>query len=247
MSMHARATHWLGTAALVISLACGQTAPSTPTPTLPPPPPPGQPASTTYTVSGTVFEHAISGVRPQAGVPVRVRVWGATPVLLDGVSDSAGRYEISGVPQTRAAITIAPPSQSDYRAPCPSGSTAITGDASFDVHVVSTALLSTSGVPASIERSILRVEGTVIERVSDGVLPVAGATVDLADDDSDRWVFSTTLTDARGRYLACEAPPGTGTDQVLWVRVQKDGYRPASREGFPGVDFPPINLEIVRK
>jgi hypothetical protein len=246
MSMHARPTHWLGTAALVLSLAaCGQTAPSTPTPILPPPPPPSQPASTTFTVSGTVFEHTASGVHPQAGVPVRVRQWGAPGRLFDGISDSAGRYEISGVPENRAAITIAPPSESDYRAPCPSGSTAITGDASFDVHVVSTALLSTSGVPASIQRSFLRVEGTVIERVSDGVLPVAGATVDLADDDSDRWVFSTTLTDARGRYMACEAPPGTGSDQVLWVRVQKDGYRPASREGFPGYDT--INLEIVRK
>jgi hypothetical protein len=246
MSMHARATHWLGTAALVISLAaCGQPAPSTPTPTLPPPPPPSQPASTTYTVSGTVFEHTISGVRPQAGVPVRVRVWSTAPVLLDGVSDSAGRYEISGVPGDRSQITIAPPTGSDFRAPCPSGSTGLTGDANIDVNVVSTTLLSTSGVPASIQRSFLRVEGTVTERVPDGVLPVVGATVDLAGDDSDRWVFSTTLTDARGRYMACEAPPGTGTDQVLWVRVQKNGYYPASREGFPGGDF--INLEIVRK
>ena len=246
MSMHARATHWLGTAALVISLAaCGQTAPSTPTPTLPPPPPPSPPSSTTFTVSGTVFEHTFSDIRPQPGVPIRVRLWGRTSILLDGVTDSAGRYEISGVPPGASQVTIAPPDGSDYRAPCPSGGNGPTSDTSFDVHVVSTTLLSTSGAPASIPSSFLSIGGTVLERVSDGTLPVAGATVDLAGDDSDRWVYSTTVTDARGRYLVCTAPPGVGTDQIHTVRAHKDGYHPASREGFPGYDT--INLEIVRK
>jgi hypothetical protein len=166
-------------------------------------------------------------------------------VLLDGISDSAGRYEISGVPDGASAITIAPPGSSDYRAPCPSGSfRALAGNASFDVDVVSTAVLSTSGAPASLPGAFLSIDGTVSERVPDGTSPVAGATVDLAGDDSDRWVYSTTLTDANGRYLVCTAPPGVGTDQIHTVRVHKDGFHPASREGYPSET---INVEIVRK
>lgn len=166
---------------------------------------------------------------------------------LDAISDSAGRYEISGVPESHSQITLAPPRASDYRAPCPSGSTlALTGNASIDVHVVSTAVLSTTGVPSSMPRhSFLTFGGTVFERVSGEVLPVAGASVDLAGDDSGQWVFSTTLTDAKGSYLVCTAPPGVGTDQTHTVVAYKDGYHSASREGFPGNDF--INLEIVRR
>jgi hypothetical protein len=239
----------LGVAVVVNLSACDTATRPTPAPTPRPPAPQTPtpvPSPPTFTVSGTVFEHTLSGVRPQAGVPIRIRVWGSTIVLRDGISDNAGRYEISGVPE-RGSLTIAPPDGSDYRAPCPSGSSgALTGDASFDVHVVSAALLSTSGVPASIPRhSVLRFEGAVFERVSDATLPVAGATVDLAGDDSGRWVYATTLTDAKGGYMVCTAPPGVGTDQVHTVVAYKDGYHPASREGFPGFDF--INLEIVRR
>ena len=176
-------------------------------------------------------------------MPIRIRVW--PTVLLDGISDSGGRYEIRGVPES-GSLTIAPPNGSDYRAPCPSGkSGALTGDASFDVHVVSAALLTTSGVPASTPRHFLRFEGAVFERVSDVAAPVAGATVDLAGDDSGRWVYSTTLTDASGRYMVCTAPPGVGTDQTHTVVAYKDGYHPASRQGYPGYDT--LNLEIVRR
>jgi hypothetical protein len=223
--------------------ACGPNPiPSQPSVFPPPPPPPDPASSPPFTLSGTVFEHTPSGVRPQAGVPVRVRLWG-TPMLLDGTSDSAGRYAIPGVPA--GAVTIAPPSESGYRAPCPSGTDVLKSNASFDVHVVSTTLLSTSGAPPSMPLSFLSIGGTVFERVPDGTRPVAGATVDLAGDDTDRFVFSTTLTDARGGYLICTAPPGVGTDQIHWVRAQKDGYRPASRTGFPGYDT--INLEIARE
>lgn len=69
--------------------------------------------------------------------------------------------------------------------------------------------------------------------------------MDLAGGDSGRWVYATTLTDARGGYLPCTAPPGVGTDQTHTAVAYKDGYPPASRDGFAGYDT--INLEIVRR
>jgi hypothetical protein len=164
--------------------------------------------------------------------------------LLTVTSDVNGRYEISGVPS--GAVTIAPSIESDSRAPCPSGTDVLKGNATFDVHVVSTTLLSTAGAPASMPRTAIWISGVVFERTSEGVRPIAGATVDLAGDDSDRWVFSTTLTDAEGRYLLCTAPPGTGTDQIMWVRVHREAYRPASRTVFGGWDYTGANVELFR-
>jgi hypothetical protein len=54
---------------------------------------------------------------------------------------------------------------------------------------------------------------------------VAGALVALGFAPFN----STTLSDSLGRYMLCTAPPGVGTDQLMPLRVEKDGYFPASR------------------
>lgn len=94
------------------------------------------------------------------------------------------------------AVTIGPWIEGDYRAPCPPGTDVLNGNATFDVHVVSTTLLSGAGAPASMPKTALWISGVVFERTSEGVRPIAGATVDLANDDPERRVISTTLTDA---------------------------------------------------
>jgi hypothetical protein len=163
--------------------------------------------------------------------------------LLQVTSDVNGRYAIFGLPS--GAVTIAPSIESDYRAPCPAGTDDLRGNATFDVHVVSTTLLSTVGAPASMPKTSLWISGVVFETTSEGVRPIAGARVDLAGDDSDRSVFSTTLTDAEGRYLLCTAPPGVGTDQIMWLRVRREAYRPGSRTVFGGWDYTGADVELI--
>jgi hypothetical protein len=227
----------------VLSTGCVDgTQPSEPT-ALPAPTAP-QPSSPPFTLSGVVFEHTSAGPRPQPGVPLLVRSWGSPGGPLEVTSDVNGRYEISGVPA--GAVTIGPSIESDYRAPCPAGTDVLKGNATFDVHVVSTTLLSSEGAPASMPRTAIWISGVVFERTSEGVRPIARATVDLAGDDSDRSVFSTTLTDAAGGYLLCTAPPGVGTDQIMWVRVRREAYRPGSRSVFGGWDYSGADVELIR-
>lgn len=224
-------------------LACGEgpvAVPTSPvvTPVMPADPlRPGAPLM----VSGLVVEHALTGAQPLPGVRLRVRIAGA---FLETTSDGTGHYEVSGIP-VRSAIVIAPSSESGYRAPCPNGHDVLIGNATFDVHVVSAALLSTTGVPTSLPRTSIWVAGVVVEQTSGGVRPIAGAAVDLASDDSDASVNSSTLTDAEGRYLLCTSPPGVGTDQLAWVRVRKNGYRLASRSVLMG-GGDPMNVALIR-
>ena len=211
---------------------------ASPVPIAPPSPSPP------FAVSGVVLAYTSEGPRPEAGVPLVVHSWGSPGGLFQVTSDVNGRYVVFGLPA--GAVTIAPSIESDYRAPCPSGTDVLKGNETFDVHVVSTTLLSTTGAPASMPTTVLWISGGVFERTPEGLLPIAGATVDLAGDDSDRSVYSTTLTDSLGRYLLCTAPPGTGTDQIMWIRVRGEAYRPASRTVFGGWDFTGANVELIR-
>ena len=186
MSMHARATHWLGTAALVISLAaCGQTAPSTPTPTLPPPPPPSPPSSTTSRCPGPSSTHFLR-ISPSArsadsraivGKNVNLArrrhrqrrpIW--NPECRRGRRKSRLRRRtgLTTERRVRRAATGPPATQVSMFTWC-----------------------RPRCCPHRARRRQSRrpfsIGGTVLERVSDGTLPVAGATVDLAGDDSDRW------------------------------------------------------------
>jgi len=234
----------LGAAALVISLAaCGQSATEpTPLPLLPPPAVP--PPAVTFTVSGTVFEHTATGTRPGAFVPLVVRSWGRSPVVASAISDANGHYEAGGLPGNGDAISIAPPVDSGYRAPCPSGTSGLKSHGAFDVHVVSTTLLASAGAPESLPRGAVIFAGVVFENSSDGrALPIAGATVDLTAK-LDPTVMSSTVTDHAGRYFACSIPPGAGTDQAGWLRAAHEAYQPAAREAFPDTW---TDIVLVRK
>lgn len=219
--------------------------------TQPPTPNPGTPSPTVpspVTVSGTVFELTPLATVPGANVALLVRSGlGAQPWLFFATtSDNAGRYSVSGVPAGGISIAAAP--GSGYYTPCPAGWDVVRVDRSFDVYVVSGALLPTlplGGVPTS--NSSIWVSGNVYESTSTGTRPVAGATVRLTDDDSDPRVGSTTLTDAVGRYLLCPPIPSTGTDVVIPVRVSKEGYAPTSRPVVLGWDYSGVDIELTRK
>jgi hypothetical protein len=93
------------------------------------------------------------------------------------------------------------------------------------------------------------VSGTVFERTPQGIRPIAGAAVHLADvgpleDANDPRFSSNTLTDAAGRYLLCPPIPGTGTDTYAMVSVQREGYQPSGRAALLGWDYDGFDIEL---
>jgi hypothetical protein len=224
-------------------VSCDRT-PLPTTSTLPPDVTP--PLQSSVTLSGVVFDHTSDGPHPRANVPLLVRVapW-TSNVFIAITSDSMGRYTVSGVPA--GAISIAPAGGSGYYAPCPPGWDAVRSDRVFDVHVVSAALLSTTGAPTDLPLlGSIWVSGAVFEDTPEGRQPIAGATVILEGDGFDPRIGSTTLTDAAGRYLVCPPLPSTGTDQYSTLRVSREGYLPASRSAFLGWDYTGVDIKLAR-
>jgi hypothetical protein len=234
--------------AIAAGNACDTRSPVSPAPPLPPPPPPPSTAKG-FTVSGLAIDHS-GASQPRGGIPLQVVVLrpdvGGNWIYRSVTSDATGRFEVNEI-QPGPAIIIAPPSDSDFGAPCPAGTTGLFADQSFTVNVVSRSTLVSTGTPGSMPLTNIWFSGRVFETLPSGRHPVAGATVHLAGDDSDRWVYSSTLSDAAGRYLVCSAPPGVGTDQTAWIRVSGDGYQSASREVFGGWDYGDIDIELVRR
>ncbi len=96
----------------------------------------------------------------------------------------------------------------------------------LDVYVVSTALLSTTGVPASMPVVQPTLSGLVFERTPEGIRPIAGATVVGDFSGGNGWGPSaTTISDGAGRYLLCGVTDA-GLGLFLWVA--QAGYREAS-------------------
>ena len=240
------------------------TPPSVQTPATPPvQTPPPTPPSPTFTISGIVIEYtATDDHHPAAGVLLSV----LSEEAVTATSDASGRFtaEVRG-----DVMTIVPAATSPYLSPCPGGTDAVSSNPTrtFEVNIVSKDVLSTTGVPDSYpiaSRTSSYVSGIIFERTPDGPHPLAGASVSLLP----QWGvesgpgYSTTLSDALGRYAICEAPPGVGTDQFLPLRAAKDGYFADSLEVMGGWSYPwtvlilpttitwdssGVNLELRRK
>lgn len=236
----------VGSAGLIVFLSVGTVAcdeSRIPTAYTPPasPQPPSQP---TVSLSGVVFDHTSNGTRPGANIRLVVHAWTTNGHTFQEVtSDQTGRYSLSGVPA--GAISIAAALGSGYYAPCPSGWDVVRSDRVFDVHVATATQLSTTGADIPTSGSIW-VSGVVFERTANGIQPVAGATVNLAGENSDSRIGSNTVTDAAGRYLVCPPLPGTGTDQSAPLRVSRDGYRTATANAFLGWDYAGFDIELSR-
>ena len=228
-----------------------------PAPPVPPPPPP-PPPSPSVMISGIVIEYTASDEHhPTAGVLLSViTAEGETTTT----SDTSGRFsaEVRG-----DVVTIVPAATSPYLSPCPGGGVP-NPNQTFKVNIVSKDVLTTTGMPGSYPLWIY-VSGTVSERGSDGSHPLAGASVSLMGwwgEDSGPG-YSTTLSDALGRYTLCTAPPGVGTDQTLPLRATKQGYFADSLSVLGGwtnpwyvwafgdtlarTDSGGVNIELVRR
>lgn len=200
------------------------------------PSPAGDPAVTAgFTLSGTVFDHTSGTPEPRPGVLLRINVPN-TDILL--VSDRTGRYRIHGIP--RAAVWVAPPLDSEYRAPCPGGAALLGSDLLIDVHVVSAVSLAANGIPSTIPRTSVWFAGSIFETVSGNRRPVGGATVDL-----DNRV--ATFSDALGHYTICSAPPDAAAGLTMTLSVSRESYLPASRQVASALGQSGVDVELTRR
>lgn len=231
----------LGVASMFVVASCRDGTPTegpaaaAPSPDSTPKPPPVP----SYTISGVVIEDTPSGQRPAAGIYIVVQ--SDNSVVTKSGAD--GRYS---APVLGDRFVISPAESEAYLSPCPSGNVwplSINPNRTFDAHIMSKSVLSTTGVPDSYPRTALYVTGTVVETTPDGPRPVAGALVTLGKE----WYafYSTTLSDSLGRYVVCTSPAGSGTDQEEPLTVSKVGYDPATLIVVIGFN-PDVSVELVR-
>jgi len=195
----------------------------------------------TLTVTGTVIDHTWNGPEPRAGVRIRMHVQSSGYVF--ATSDANGQYEISGITPNRA-VWMAPVLDSDYRSPCPSGVAPLLANTRVDIHVVQTRWLATTGPPPSMPITSIWFSGVIFENVSGLAQPVAGASVTLSGNELNT---AATLSDARGRYLLCTVPPGTGSDTRQDLSVSHEDFKLAHRSAFAGWDYFGVDIELFRK
>jgi len=198
-------------------------------------------------VGGTVFEHTMSGMRPLAGV--RVRVYQTLPLqrtyqLVDVTSGADGSFNVARPESTNFVRAQAAPG-SPYFTPCPPFSWSRDERVELDVHVVAGVVLSTTGMPPSFPTESLvggyraLISGRVVERTAAGLEPVPAATVAMGDGDA----VADTLTDANGRYLLCSV----GNPEVaVLVSARKAGYVTASANGLPWFGWN-LDFELTRR
>ena len=198
-------------------------------------------------ISGTVREHTATTSlgRPAAGVRVELRFPGLNRYS-ETVSDATGHYQFT-LPMRLGVfdqVNVALSPGSDYRAPCPPGTygTQFSGtDLVLDLHVVSTAVLSTTGIPGSYPTaspvSSLQARGRVVGPAG----PVAGAAVELFYSP---FPMSSTLTDRNGAFLLC-TPGRGGSEEELELRISKEGYQSAQRTLLFGLTGNDIYVELV--
>jgi hypothetical protein len=205
-------------------------------------------AAPTRTVRGTVVEHTNSGAHPIAGVPLRVSaVVGVTRTSVAAISGADGSYSVEVI-DGAGFVKVQMDPGSVYFAPCPPFSWSRGPLDGFDVHVVSGAILSSTGIPPSFPQSFphglpdtVRVLGVVSEEMNGGLLPVSGATVTLVGSGE---VAASTLTDANGRYALC----WVGNTEVYGrVDASKVGYTSMSTNGAPYWSDWKLDFRLTRR
>jgi hypothetical protein len=141
-----------------------------PPPAPPPSPPPPPTPSGSLTLSGVVYEHTAQGKQPLAGVPLDISYPGDSfPPRV--TTDPEGRYEVRGLAPQNLKVNAKLPGYSQLcRVAIDLGS-----DSVRDVHLVSDAVLSTTGVPRTMPMVQPILSGVVVERTAEGVRPVTGA------------------------------------------------------------------------
>jgi hypothetical protein len=204
----------------------------------PPSPPPPQAG---VSVRGLIAEYVADGVRPVAGLSFAVAGYAnGARVSVDVTTDSNGRYEASGLPDTVYFIHARLPLSAGFLMPCAINADVHGVDVTLNFNVVSNRTIAAMGVPGVIPRTHPMLFGLVMLPAGD---PVANASIELFyGTPSDNEPLATTMTDGNGAYFVCIPPPGAN-DQMFTVRATADGYAPASRSVVPLSDEE-INLEL---
>jgi hypothetical protein len=185
-------------------IACngGPIAPSSPS-AAPPVPAERSPAPVTV-VSGTVFELGRDGAGARV---VAASIWGPKFTT----TDSAGRYEVSGL-HDLSGKSATPPLQSlsaikdGYSQPCRPAIDRWLGGADHDlnIHLVADDILASTGTPSLLPMTGPVVVGVVFERTAQGRHPAAGVAVAV---DFSNGMFrppaAHTVSDAMGRFTLC--------------------------------------------
>lgn len=193
------------------------------TPTVPSPTPPSATATPpTLTLTGVVYEYTAEGRRPLAGAGIDVSAeYQSFPPK--AFSDSEGRYALPGLTALQQDWKIVA-EKAGYRQPCRTRLSATT----VDLHVVSAAILSTTGIPPSFPVVQPTLTGRVLEATREGLRPVSGVSITGDFSGGLGWgPAASTMSDHDGLYMLCglhEPLSSLG----LSLYVSKPGYQPVS-------------------
>lgn len=207
--------------AVICGVACDGR-PTAPSPlSTPPPPPPAPtfpPPAPLAEVSGTVWIHDATGVRPHAGA--RVSGWSETARGSgpggSAVADAEGRYLFRIPVGSRLRVF------SDYSFYQPCAVTVdVTGDATRDVHAVSDTRQLGAHLPPPLLSEPQILSGVVFETTPGGRQPVSDVHVmyDGSGSGGDM-VTASTVTDSEGRYVLC----GLSSDRGAALFASKPGF-----------------------
>lgn len=206
------------TLALSALLGCSCGSPSSPSPLSPRIPPTTLPLpATSWTVTGTVWDHGQAGPSPTSSGVVfgwisNERGGHTTGSIAIGAD---GRYKFSVPTDTTRVHVNSPKNQ-----PCVA-SVAITGNVTMDVHTVTDALQLGAHLPDLLSSQQPTLSGMVYEQSSNGRLPLANTKIYLDGLDGLGLIIATTLTDNEGRYVLCSVPPIRG----LIVQAALTGFQ----------------------
>jgi hypothetical protein len=163
------------------------------------------------------------------------------PHIVDVTSGADGSFHAAKIESSFFVSTQVAPGSS-YFAPCPPFAWSQATRVELDVHVVSGALLSTTGMPPSYPTQSLPggfralISGRVVERIAGGFEPVSSARVAMVEG-------SDTLSDANGRYLLCSIG---NTEVAVTVTASKAGYVTASAHDLPWFGWD-LDFELTRR
>jgi hypothetical protein len=204
---------------VVVTVGCGESAPSNPVPSAPTPVA-ASPPTPVATVSGTVWVHDGGGVRPDANSRmfgwVQQANYGSTTGQVP--TDANGRFSFTvpvgaKVRMQSAAAGAFQPCQVVVRA---------NGDVTEDIHVVRDPQQLGAHLPEELLARTPVLSGVVFERAGDGRrMPLADVRLEMDGLYGLGWVAATTMTDADGRYVLC----GLADDPSTYLFASKAGYR----------------------
>jgi hypothetical protein len=119
------------------------------------------------------------------------------------------------------------------------GSFVARAEEELDLYLVPDAILSSSGVPASMPILPSSLSGLVFERTEQGPRPIAGASIMADFTYGNGWAPNArTLTDATGRYVLCNM-------SYAELIVEKAGFSQAARR--VGADTGRADVELTRR